>query len=82
MSAIEDKYNYLKSNGFDLGAPLVQQLPAGIANRTQPGPRIKANRRNVVIIAHRTSSNDGDTDGIRGRVTRHRRQAERQKAMK
>ena len=48
-------------------AALLEQLRAGVADAGQPGPRIEANRRHMVIIADRAGSDDGDANGVRRR---------------
>src|SRR5262245_52419972 len=51
--------------------PLLEQLPAGVANSAQPRALIESNGRNVVIVADGASTDDRDSDGFGSRVYGH-----------
>src|SRR4029079_10763948 len=54
-----------------VGAALVEELAAGVADAGQAGTGIDADGGNVVIITDRAGTDDGDADGIGGRVFWH-----------
>src|SRR5262245_4998222 len=51
-----------------VGAALVEQLAAGVANAGQAGAGIDADGGYVVVVADRAGTDDRDADGIRGGV--------------
>ena len=62
-----------------VGAPLVEQLAAGVAHAGQPRPRIEPNRRHVVIIADRPRADDANANRIGCRMSGHVGRIEKEK---